>query len=206
MNESRVAADCAERCEQSSSDDFRCTVDLSLFDNSGFDRGASKAKEVAWLAVRSGIFENGPFGLDGVRLALLRRFGAKVGRGGACRRGVRVTFPWRLEVGNNTWLGEDAWLLNLASIHIGANVCISQRAFLCTGNHDWSHHSLALRTAPIVVEDGAWIGASAFVGPGVTIASHCVVTAGSVVFDSLPPYTIFSGNPCRPIKERRIVR
>jgi putative colanic acid biosynthesis acetyltransferase WcaF len=184
----------------------RIRADLSDFDNSDFDRGASRAKEAAWILTRSAIFERGPIPLDGLRLRLLAAFGATIRGTGICRRGVRVTFPWRLELGENTWIGEDAWLLNLAPIRIGSNVCISQRAFLCTGNHDWSHHALPLVTAPITVEDGAWVGASAFVGPGVTIGSHCVVTAGSVVTRDLPPYTVCSGNPCVPVKERKLTR
>lgn len=180
------------------------TIDLSLFDNSDFDRGAPRAVEAAWVLTRSAIFENGPFGLDGLRRKALLGFGAKFGSGGALRRGVRITFPWRLEVGDNCWLGEDTWLLNLAPILVGNNVCISQRAFLCTGNHDWSSRSLALITAPITVEDGAWIGASAFIGPGVTVGTQCVVTAGSVVTHDLPPNTICMGNPCRPVKDRKI--
>jgi putative colanic acid biosynthesis acetyltransferase WcaF len=179
-------------------------IDLSLFDNSDFDRGAPRAVEAAWVIIRSAIFENGPFRLDGLRRNVLLKFGARIGTGGVLRRGLRITFPWRLEVGDNCWLGEDAWLLNLAAIRLGANVCISQRAFLCTGNHDWSSRSLALTTAPITVEDGAWIGAAAFVGPGVTIGTECVVTAGSVVTHDLPPHTICSGNPCRPVKDRKI--
>lgn len=184
----------------------RSQVNLEAFDNSSFDRGASRVREAAWVLARSAIFEHGPVGLDGARLATLRRFGATVGGGGVCRRGVRITFPWRLEVGDHTWLGEDCWLLNLAPIRLGKNVTVSQRAFLCTGNHDWSSSTFDLMTAPITVEDGAWIGANAFVGPGVTIGSHAVVTAGSVVMSDLPPYTICSGNPCVPVKRRTIVR
>ncbi|MDB4985588.1 MAG: transferase hexapeptide repeat containing protein [Myxococcaceae bacterium] len=184
----------------------RIRADLSDFENGDFDRGASKARELAWIAARSLFFERGPIPLDALRLGILSRFGAQMGAGSICRRGFRVTFPWKLEVGSHCWLGEDAWLLNLAPIRIGNSVCISQRAFLCAGNHDWSHHALPLVTAPITVHDGAWIGASAFVGPGVTIGDHCVVTAGSVVTGDLPPYTICSGNPCRPVKERKILR
>jgi putative colanic acid biosynthesis acetyltransferase WcaF len=184
----------------------RIRSNLSDFDNSDFDRGASRAKEAAWILTRSAIFEMGPIPLDGVRLRLLAKFGATIHGSGVCRRGVRVTFPWRLELGANSWLGEDAWLLNLAPIRIGANVCVSQRAFLCTGNHNWSDHSLPLVTAPITVEDGAWVGASTFIGPGVTIGSHAVITAGSVVLQDMPPYMICSGNPCVPVKERKLVR
>ncbi|MDB4990178.1 MAG: wcaF [Myxococcaceae bacterium] len=182
----------------------RGRVDLSSFENAAFDRGAPKAVELAWILTRSALFERGPIGLDAVRRRVLAHFGATVGRGGTCRRGVRITFPWKLEIGENSWLGEDAWLLNLDTIQIQANVTISQRAFLCTGNHDWTDPSMKLTTAPIVVEEGAWIGAAAFVGPGVTIGSHCVVTAGSVVTRDLPAYSVCAGNPCVPIRERSV--
>jgi putative colanic acid biosynthesis acetyltransferase WcaF len=190
--------------ESNHSPGLRIAADLSSFENADFDRGASKAVELAWILTRSAIFENGPVGLDAIRRRVLAKFGAKVGMGGTCRRGVRITFPWKLELGAHTWLGEDAWLINLAPIRIGDHVNISQRAFLCTGNHDWSRPNLPLITAPIVVEQGAWIGASAFVGPGVTVGSHSVVTAGSVVTRDLPPYMICSGNPCVPVRERKI--
>ncbi len=181
-------------------------VDLESFDASSFDRGASRVREAAWVLTRSTVFEHGPVGLDRVRLAALRRFGATIGEGGVCRRGVRVTFPWRLEVGDHTWLGEDCWLLNLAPIRLGKNVTVSQRAFLCTGNHDWSARAFTLTTKPITVKDGAWIGAAAFVGPGVTIGAHAVVTAGSVVTSDLPADMICSGNPCVPVRRRVITR
>lgn len=179
-------------------------VDLSLFNNSDFARGASRLKEAAWILARSVLFERGQVALDSLRRQTLVRFGATVGKNTTIRRGVRITFPWKLTVGKNVWLGEDSWLLNLAEIRIGSNVCISQRAFLCTGNHDWSARSFSLVTAPIEVDDGAWIGAAAFVGPGVKIGSHAVITAGSVVTEDMPPFTICAGNPCKPVRERQI--
>ena len=182
----------------------RPKVDLSKFDNSDFDRGASKAKELAWVLARSGLFERFSLPLDLPRTSALRLFGARVGEHCVMRRGLRVTFPWKLEVGDHCWLGEDCWLLNLAPIRLGNHVVVSQRAFLCTGNHDWSDPAFGLITRPITVHDGAWIGASAFVGPGVQIGEHCVVSAGSVVTTDLPPYTICAGNPCRVVKERVI--
>jgi putative colanic acid biosynthesis acetyltransferase WcaF len=100
---------------------------------------------------------------------------------------------------------EEAYLLNLAPIVIGRNACISQRAFLCTGSHDWSDIHFRLITAPITVKNGAWICANVFVGPGVTIGTNAVATAGSVVTQSLPPGMICSGNPCVPVKERRLL-
>lgn len=179
-------------------------VDLSRFANPEFDRGASKLQELAWIAARSAVFELGPLPMDGLRRRTLAAFGASVGKNLTIRRGVRVTFPWKLQVGENSWLGEDSWLLNLAPITLGANVVISQRAFLCTGNHDWSDRRFGLMTRPIVVEDGAWVGAAAFVGPGVRIGTHAVVAAGSVVTDDLPPFAICAGNPCVPVRRREL--
>jgi putative colanic acid biosynthesis acetyltransferase WcaF len=182
----------------------RPQVDLSRFDNSDFERGASTARELAWIIARGLLFARGTLPLSAARARVLARFGATVGAAPTIRAGVRVTFPWKLSFGDHCWLGEHSWFLNLAPIALGSNVVISQRAFLCTGSHDWADPKFALITKPIVVEDGAWIGAMAFVGPGVRIGSHAVVTAGSVVTKDLPAWTVCSGNPCVPVKERKL--
>ena len=177
-------------------------MNLDLYDSAGFDRGAGRGKEALWLLLRSCFFL--PSALPGseLRRTILRAFGAKVGRGVVVKPQVKVTFPWRLTVGDHSWLGEEAWLLNLAPITVGANVCISQRVFLCTGNHDWSRPTFDLMAKPIVIEDGVWICANAFVGPGVTVGRGAVVTAGSVVTRDLPAGMICAGNPCVPVKPR----
>lgn len=176
--------------------------DLAAFDASRYTRGASAAREWTWLLVRGPLFGLPWLRAYALKRAVLRAFGATIGAGVVLKPAVRLAFPWRLEVGAHSWLGENAWLLNLAPIRIGAHVCISQRALLCTGNHDWSRTDFALRCAPICIEDEVWIGANAFVGPGVTIGRGSVVTAGSVVTRSLPPGMICSGNPCVPVKPR----
>jgi putative colanic acid biosynthesis acetyltransferase WcaF len=130
-----------------------------------------------------------------VKAAVLRWFGARVGRGVVIKPGVKITFPWKLTLGNHVWLGEENWLLNLAPITIGDNVCISQRALLCTGNHDYTSPGFDLMTGPIVVEGGAWIGAGAIVGPGVTVGAHAVLTAGSVATSDLEPGGVYQRNP-----------
>ena len=100
--------------------------------------------------------------------------------------------------------GKECWLLNLAPIEIASHVCISQRAFLCTGNHNYKSPAFDLITQPIQVERGAWIGAGAFVGPGVLAGSHAVLAAGSVATKDLEPYGIYQGNPAVLIKKRVI--
>ena len=179
-------------------------VDLSRFDRRSFDRGASRLKEAAWLFVRWFFFVLPLVPISRIRVAILRRFGARVGCGVVIRTGVRIKFPWRLRLGDHVWIGEQVELLNLDAITVGNNVCISQRAFLCTGNHDYRCPRFSLTTAPIRIGDGAWIGAAAFVAPGVDVHTHAVLAAGSVATRSLEPHTIHQGNPAVPVRARRI--
>ena len=125
-----------------------------------------------------------------------------MGRGVVLKPGVRVKYPWRLSIGGHSWIGEDVWIDNLVEVRIGANACLSQGAYLCTGNHDWSDPSFGLRVLPIVLEDGAWLGTRALICPGVTIGESGVAAAGSVVMKSIPAFEIHSGNPAQFVKRR----
>jgi putative colanic acid biosynthesis acetyltransferase WcaF len=181
------------------------SVDLSRFSNTGFDRGASRFKETLWVLVRCLFFASPcPLPSD-LRVFFLRWFGAKIGKGVVIRSRVNITFPWKLTVGDHVWLGEECWLLNLAPVVIESHVCISQRAFLCTGNHNYKSPTFDLITKPIHLERGCWIGAGAFVGPGVTVGSHAVLTAGSVATSDLQAFGIYRGNPAVLVKERVII-
>jgi putative colanic acid biosynthesis acetyltransferase WcaF len=136
------------------------------------------------------------------KCALLRLFGATIGRGVYLKPRLNVHFPWKLRIGDHAWVGEEVFILNFEPVAIGAHCCISQRAFLCTGNHDYRAAEMPFRNRPITVEDGAWVGARSFVGPGVTIGTEAVITAGSVVTRNQPARMVCGGNPCVPIKPR----
>lgn len=169
--------------------------DLSLYDNSDFDRGAPRWKEALWV-LAAGVFLRGAFPWpSAVRVALLRAFGARVGRKVFVREAVYVSFPWRLEIGDHVWIGEGVGILSLAMVRIESNVCISQRAYLCTGSHDHRRADFPLRTAPITLRAGCWVAAAAFVGPGVEVGAGAVVSAGSVVHRDVAPGAVVQGNP-----------
>lgn len=171
---------------------------LDKFDPAkGLDRGRSKSVEAAWYLLKCAFLLSPLPWPSGLRVALLRAFGAKVGVGVNIKPRVNVHFPWKLEIGNHAWIGEEVFILNFEKVQIGAHVCISQRAFLCTGNHDFRDPAFSYRNAPIRIGDGAWVGAGVFVGPGVQIGEETVVAAGSVVTKNLPAGRVFSGNPAQ---------
>ena len=181
-------------------------VDLARFRNGQFDRGAGPLREGIWILTSMILFRLCPFKFSALKRWVLRAFGATVGKGVTIKPRVIITFPWKLKLGNNVWLGEECWLLNLDWITIGDNVCVSQRAFLCTGNHDYNSQNFDLIVKPIHIEDGAWIGACAWVGPGVCVGSHAVLAAGAVTASDLEPFSIYRGNPAIVVKKRDLQR
>ena len=155
-------------------------LDLSKFNNSSFSRGAPPWKEALWWVCRSLCFAPWFPVPSALKVAALRAFGAKVGEGVVIRSRVNVTFPWKLEIGDQVWIGDEVLVLSLAKVRIGNNVCISQRAFLCTGSHDFRKESFDLITRPIGIGDGCWIAAGAFIGPGAELPAGTRVKAGEV--------------------------
>ncbi len=181
-------------------------VDLGSYRNPPWhDKGRGIAVRVVWHFVNALFFENSLNPSSGLKIALLRLFGAKVGRGVIVKPGVNIKHPWFLTVGDNTWIGERVWLDNtFAPITLGPNVCLSQGVYLCTGNHDWTDPAFGLLERPLTIDAGAWIGAGAKVLPGARVASHAVVAGGAVLSKPTEPYTIYAGNPASAVKTRVI--
>jgi putative colanic acid biosynthesis acetyltransferase WcaF len=178
-------------------------VRLRAFDSSvGLNRGVSKFKEVIWYFVKMIFFLSSfPFP-SSFKTFLLRLFGAKIGDGVVIKPRVNIHMPWKLTLGNDVWIGEEVFILNFEPIVIGNDVCVSQRAFLCGGNHDYMDPTMPYRNGPIVLQDGSWVGAGCFIGPNVTIGIDTIVTAGSIATKSLKENAIYRGNPAVFIKAR----
>ncbi|SFK20871.1 putative colanic acid biosynthesis acetyltransferase [Cellulomonas sp. KH9] len=158
---------------------------LAGFTGRGYDRGRPVAVQIAWFAV-SGLVVTRWWCPGRVRVALLRAFGARIGTGTNIRHGVRVHWPWKLTVGDHSWIGEGAHLLNLEPVVIGSDVCVSQDVLLCTGSHDRRSPTFEFDNAPVVVEDGAWVAVRATVLRGVTIGADAVVGAAALVTRDVP--------------------
>lgn len=176
-------------------------MELKGYTTGGFDRGAPRWKEALWMAVRCLFFEVPWPWPSALRVAFLRAFGARIGMGVVIRSKVSVSQPWRLTIGDYVWLGEEVMILSLAPVTIESHVCISQRAFLCTGSHAFKSPGFNLVTKPIVIHRGSWVAAQAFIAPGVEIGPDSMVCAGGVVLQNVPPGEVVRGNPAVPCRK-----
>jgi putative colanic acid biosynthesis acetyltransferase WcaF len=155
-----------------------------------------------WWLVQATLFRGSPQVCYGFRRWLLRRFGAQIGKGVIVRPSATLTYPWRVKIGDNSWIGDDVVIYSFAEITIGKDVVISQKSYLCAGTHDYRSQDFSIQALPIVIEDQAWVAADVFVAPGVTVGKGAVVGSRSSVFTSLPSMMVCVGCPARPVRSR----
>jgi len=167
-----------------------------------FDKGQTSNKP--FLTIASWFFFQGLFfAIPGFpsffKRGILRLYGSRIGKRVILRRGIRIHFPWNLEIGDDCWIGEQVWFINHEKVTIGSDVCISQRSIICSGSHDYRSASLEYAHKPVEIKDGAWICLDAKVLPGVIIGECSVVSAGEIARKSLPDYSMLVGGQVRPI-------
>lgn len=177
-------------------------VDLSQYHQPGYDAGGSKIKMTIWWFVQAIAFPLSLHTGHAIRCWLLRRFGARIGKNVVIRPTARITYPWNIEIGDYSWIGDDVVLYSLAPIKIGAHCVISQESYLCTGSHALDDPRFPLETGEVVIENGVWIATDCFIGPTVRVGANAVIGARSSVFQSMPAEQICVGSPCKPIKAR----
>lgn len=165
-------------------------------------RGRSAVFVQFWWIVQALLFHPSPQAFFGWRRFLLRLFGARIGKGVLIRPSVTVTFPWKLSIGDWSWIGDCVTLYTLGEISIGDNAVVSQHSYLCTGSHDYTCRSFDIGTAPIRIEPEAWVSSKVFIAPGVTVGRGALVGACSVVFKDVPAAMICAGNPLKVLRPR----
>lgn len=132
----------------------------------------------------------------------MRLFGAKIGKGVILRPSVHIQFPWKVSIGDYSWIGDNVVLYSLGEIQIGNNVVVSQKSYLCTGSHDYEQPDFPIFTHKIVLEDECWLATDVYVAPSVTIGKGCVIGARSSVYKDMPAGMVCVGNPAKAIKKR----
>jgi putative colanic acid biosynthesis acetyltransferase WcaF len=176
--------------------------DLSLYKTPKDFRGKSKITVQLWWLVYTFFFKPSPQILYGWRRFLLRSFGARIGKKVIIRPSAKITYPWKVYIGDYSWIGDDVVLYSLGNIHIGRNSVVSQKSYLCTGTHDYSKKNFPIYAREIIIEDECWLATDVYVAPGIKIGKGTVVGSRSSVFKSLPSGKVCMGSPAKPMKNR----
>lgn len=155
-----------------------------------------------WWIVQGTLFRMSPQFMYGWRRFLLRLFGAKIGNNAIIRPTVKITYPWKVSIGDYSWIGDDVVLYSLGEIEIGSNAVVSQKSYLCTGSHDFLKEDFPIYAKKITIENECWLAADVFVAPGITIGKQSVIGSRSSVYKNIPKNKICMGSPAKIIKNR----
>jgi len=158
---------------------------LGQFTGEGYDKGRPWIIQLLWMMASQWLTMHW-WCPNRLRLMVLRAFGAKIGSGVLIRYDAQIHWPWKLEIGDNSWVGAKSWILNLEKVTIGSNTCISQEVLLCTGSHDRRSHTFEFDNGPIAIGNSVWIATRATVLRGVRVGDGATVGATSLVVDDVP--------------------
>lgn len=176
--------------------DDKSWVDLSQYDQSWYDRGRPSCYVLLWWLIQSVAFPLSLHNANGFRCWLLRRFGATIGTKVIIRPTARFTYPWKVSIGDYSWVGDDVVFYSLETIKIGSHSVISQKCYLCTGSHNFKDKTFNLMVKPIAIGNGVWVATDCFIAPGIQIGSNAVIGARSSVFKDIPVAMVAWGSPC----------
>lgn len=165
---------------------------LKAFRGDSYSKGRSKICQVAWMTMNSLVFKRWWMPALGRRI-ILRAFGASIGSGVLIRHNVEIHWPWKLVIGDNSWIGAGTWILNLEPVTIGSNTCISQDVLLCTGSHDAASPTFEFDNAPITIGSRVWVATRATVLRGVTVGDDALLGACTLVVKDVAMGTTLLG-------------
>lgn len=165
-------------------------------------RGKSLFTVQLWNMCYRIFFRHSPRSLNSWRRWLLRVFGAKIGKSVLIRPSAKILYPWKIKIGDWSWIGDNVTLYSMGEIIIGRNTVISQNSYICTGSHDYTKERFDIFSRKIIIGDEVWIASDVFIFPNVTISNGAVISARSTVQNDLPPNMVCWGNPAKPMKSR----
>ncbi len=137
------------------------------------------------------------------RIVWLKLFGAHIADKCFVHQRANITIPWNLTMHEGACIGDSATIYNYATVELGVLSVVAQECYLCTASHNFDLAEFPLTTANITVGAHAFLGARAFVLPGVIIGEGAVLGACSVATKDIQPWTVNVGNPCKQITSRK---
>jgi len=177
-------------------------IKLKNYNQDNYDRGRSSVFIFLWWVVQGTLFRFSLHNAYNWRAKLLRLFGSNIGEKTKIRASSKFHYPWKVSIGDYSWIGDNVQFYSLDEIHIGSNCVVSQESYLCTGSHNIKDPHFGLITKPIVIKDGAWVASDVFVYPGVVINEMAVVAARSTVINDIPANEVHAGSPAKYVKKR----
>lgn len=177
-------------------------VRLDQYEQPHYSRGRNGLIVLLWWFVQGTVFRFSLHNMYRWRNWLLRQFGASIGQDVRIRASAKFTYPWKISVGDYSWIGDGAEFYSLDKIMVGRHCVVSQNAYLCTGSHKLNEPDFSLITSPIMIKDGAWIASDVFIYPGITIHEMGVAGARSTVTKDIPYNEVHVGYPAKFLKER----
>jgi putative colanic acid biosynthesis acetyltransferase WcaF len=191
------------RCDGQQSGEMPRVQDLRAFRLPPNFRGRPAWMVQLWWLVQATLFRLSPQICYGWRRFLLRLFGCKAGQGVRVRPTAEITYPWKVSIGDWSWIGDRVTLYSLGNIEIGDNVVVSQDSYLCTASHDFQSPTFDIWEKTVILEPEVWLATGVFVAPGVRIGRGAVVGVRCLVLHDLSPMTVYAGNPAKAIRPRR---
>lgn len=181
---------------------MKSKVYLNNYNQNWYSRGRNSLVVLIWWFIQSTIFRFSLHNMYGWRNFLLRFFGAEIGQSVKVRSSAKFTYPWKVSIGDYSWIGDNVQFYSLDHIHVGKNCVISQESYLCTGSHNMKDPAFSLITKPVIIKDGAWIASDVFVCPGVVVHEMGVAGARSTVTKDIPVNEVHVGYPAKFLKKR----
>lgn len=138
------------------------------------------------------------------RLLIYRLAGIRIGRGSRIHMGARFYEPENIRIGEDTIVGNNAFLDGRDKLVIGSHVDIASEVMIYNSEHDINSEDFVAKIAPVEIEDYVFIGPRVIILPGVKIGKGAVIAAGAVVTKDVAQFAIVGGVPAQVIGERKV--